>query len=56
MFRFLRRQSLRWLRLLGLCELLLLAVSLCLATYLRYIRCWTTSPASSPPRTASRTS
>jgi sugar transferase (PEP-CTERM system associated) len=38
MFRFLRRQSVRWLMLLGLCELMLLAVSLCLATYLRYFR------------------
>ncbi|WP_243041003.1 TIGR03013 family XrtA/PEP-CTERM system glycosyltransferase [Dyella sedimenti] len=36
MLRFLRRQSVRWLVLLGLCELMLLAISLCLATYLRY--------------------
>jgi len=38
MLRFLRRQSARWLTLLGLCELLLLATSLCAATYLRYFR------------------
>ncbi|WP_114238545.1 TIGR03013 family XrtA/PEP-CTERM system glycosyltransferase [Dyella sp. C9] len=38
MLRFLRRQSVRWLMLLGLCELLLLAVSLCIATYARYFR------------------
>jgi sugar transferase (PEP-CTERM system associated) len=38
MLRFLRRQSVRWLMLLGFCELLLLAASLCLATYLRYFR------------------
>lgn len=36
MLRFLRRQAVRWLLLLGFCELLLLAVSLSLATYLRY--------------------
>ncbi|WP_201313970.1 TIGR03013 family XrtA/PEP-CTERM system glycosyltransferase [Dyella sp. EPa41] len=36
MLRFLRRQSVRWLMLLGLCELLLLAMSLATATYLRY--------------------
>jgi sugar transferase (PEP-CTERM system associated) len=38
MLRFLRRQSVRWLLLLGFCELLLLAASLCLATYVRYFR------------------
>ncbi|WP_266182487.1 TIGR03013 family XrtA/PEP-CTERM system glycosyltransferase [Dyella humicola] len=38
MLRFLRRQSVRWLLLLGLCELLLLALSLSMATYLRYFR------------------
>lgn len=38
MLRFLRRQSVRWLMLLGFCELLLLAASLCVATYLRYFR------------------
>lgn len=38
MLRFLRRQSVRWLLLLGLCELLLLALSLNMATYLRYFR------------------
>jgi sugar transferase (PEP-CTERM system associated) len=38
MLRFLRRQSVRWLMLLGLCELLLLAISLCIATYARYFR------------------
>ncbi|OOG53664.1 TIGR03013 family XrtA/PEP-CTERM system glycosyltransferase [Rhodanobacter sp. C03] len=36
MFRFLHRQTMRWLLLLGLGELLLLGVSLTLATYLRY--------------------
>ena len=36
MLRFLRRQSVRWLMLLGLCELLLLAMSLATATYIRY--------------------
>ncbi|RAO77939.1 TIGR03013 family XrtA/PEP-CTERM system glycosyltransferase [Dyella jiangningensis] len=36
MLRFLRRQSVRWLMLLGLCELLLLAMSLVIATYIRY--------------------
>lgn len=36
MLRFLRRQSVRWLVLLGLCELALLAISLCLATFIRY--------------------
>lgn len=36
MLRFLRRQSMRWLALLGFCELLLLAISLTLATYARY--------------------
>jgi len=36
MLRFLRRQSMRWLLLLGLCELVLLALSLVLATYIRY--------------------
>ncbi|RDI97060.1 TIGR03013 family PEP-CTERM/XrtA system glycosyltransferase [Dyella solisilvae] len=36
MLRFLRRQSVRWLMLLGFCELMLLAISLCAATYLRY--------------------
>ena len=36
MLRFLRRQSVRWLVLLGLCELMLLAMSLVAATYLRY--------------------
>jgi sugar transferase (PEP-CTERM system associated) len=38
MLRFLRRQSVRWLFLLGFCELLLLALSLSTATYLRYFR------------------
>ncbi|MHA6203845.1 TIGR03013 family XrtA/PEP-CTERM system glycosyltransferase [Dyella soli] len=38
MLRFLRRQSVRWLVLLGLCELVLLALSLELATYIRYFR------------------
>jgi sugar transferase (PEP-CTERM system associated) len=36
MLRFLRRQAVRWLLLLGFCELLLLAASLSLAMYLRY--------------------
>ncbi|MGO4503117.1 MULTISPECIES: TIGR03013 family XrtA/PEP-CTERM system glycosyltransferase [unclassified Dyella] len=36
MLRFLRRQSMRWLALLGICELMLLAMSLTLATYIRY--------------------
>ena len=36
MLRFLRRQAVRWLLLLGFCESLLLAVSLSLAMYLRY--------------------
>jgi sugar transferase (PEP-CTERM system associated) len=36
MLRFLRRQAVRWLLLLGFCESLLLAGSLCLAMYLRY--------------------
>ena len=36
MLRFLRRQSMRWLALLGFCELVLLALSLVLATYIRY--------------------
>jgi sugar transferase (PEP-CTERM system associated) len=36
MLRFLRRQAVRWLLLLGFCESLLLAGSLSLATYLRY--------------------
>lgn len=36
MLRFLRRQSVRWLMLLGLCEFLLLATSLVIATYIRY--------------------
>jgi sugar transferase (PEP-CTERM system associated) len=36
MFRFLHRQAMRWLLLLGLGELLLLSASLALATYLRY--------------------
>lgn len=36
MLRFLRRQSVRWLILLGLCEFLLLATSLVIATYIRY--------------------
>ncbi|WP_238481095.1 TIGR03013 family XrtA/PEP-CTERM system glycosyltransferase [Dyella telluris] len=36
MLRFLRRQSMRWLMLLGFCELVLLALSLTLATYIRY--------------------
>ena len=38
MFRFLRQQSVRWLLLMGLCELLLLAGSMQLAMYLRYFR------------------
>ncbi len=38
MLRFLRRQKMRWLILLGLTELLLLAASLYLAMYLRYFR------------------
>ena len=38
MLRFLRRQSVRWVLLLGLCELMLLALSLSVATYLRYFR------------------
>jgi sugar transferase (PEP-CTERM system associated) len=38
MLRFLHRQTVRWLLLLGLGELLLLASSLNLATYLRYFR------------------
>jgi len=36
MLRFLHRQTMRWLLLLGLGELLLLGVSMTLATYLRY--------------------
>ena len=36
MLRFLRRQAVRWLLLLGFCESLLLAASLSLAMYLRY--------------------
>jgi sugar transferase (PEP-CTERM system associated) len=36
MLRFLRRQAVRWLLLLGFCESLLLAGSLSLAMYLRY--------------------
>ena len=36
MLRFLRRQAVRWLLLLGFCESLLLAISLSLAMYLRY--------------------
>jgi sugar transferase (PEP-CTERM system associated) len=36
MLRFLRQQIVRWLLLLGVSELLLLAISLNLATYLRY--------------------
>ena len=38
MLRFLRQQSVRWLLLMGVCELLLLGASLRLATYLRYFR------------------
>ena len=38
MFRFLHKQAMRWLLLLGLGELLLLAASLNVATYLRYFR------------------
>ena len=36
MLRFLRRQSMRWLALLGICELMLLAMALTFATYIRY--------------------
>ncbi len=38
MFRFLHKQAMRWLLLLGLGEALLLAASLNVATYLRYFR------------------
>jgi sugar transferase (PEP-CTERM system associated) len=38
MFRFLHKQAMRWLILLGLGEALLLAASLNVATYLRYFR------------------
>ena len=38
MLRFLRRQTVRWLLLFGVAELLLLAASLHLAMYLRYFR------------------
>ena len=38
MLRFLRRQTVRWLLLFGVTELLLLAASLHLAMYLRYFR------------------
>lgn len=38
MFRFFRQQSARWLLLMALCELLILAGSLHLAMYLRYFR------------------
>ncbi|MEO7068137.1 MAG: TIGR03013 family XrtA/PEP-CTERM system glycosyltransferase [Rhodanobacter sp.] len=38
MHRFLRKQAVRWLLILGLAELLLLAVSLNVAMYLRYFR------------------
>ena len=38
MLRFFRKQAIRWLLFLGLAELLLLAASLNVATYLRYFR------------------
>ena len=38
MLRFMRQQAVRWLLLMGVCELVLLGASLQLATFLRYFR------------------